>query len=60
MKTITVRIKAVYGNESIYPVCPLALGFAKLLGQKTLTRKDIKMIQEMGFKVEVVTDSVTL
>lgn len=50
---ITVRIKNNYGQDSIYPVCEKAKTFAKLLGQKTLTRRDIATIKELGFAVDV-------
>lgn len=50
---IIVEVKTVYGNQVIYPVDAMAKGFAKLLGQKTLTPRDVDTIKEMGFAVEV-------
>ena len=50
---ITVRIKNNYGVDSIYPVCEKAKLFAKMLGQKTLTRRDVASIKELGFAVDV-------
>lgn len=58
--TIKVRIRNVYGNEAIYPACEAAKVFAELVGQKTLTRRDIEKIKRLGYTVEVVTDQVTL
>ena len=50
---ITIQIKSVYGNETIYPVCAKALQFAKMLNQKTLTKRDLQNIQELGFEIEL-------
>lgn len=50
---ITVRIKNVYGNELIYPVCQQALSFAAIAGTKTLSRNDIAHIRDIGFTVNV-------
>lgn len=58
--TIQVRIKTVYGAEKIYPVCDKACVFAKLVGQKTLTRENIKLIKELGYEILVVADPVSL
>ena len=57
---IQVRVKNVYGNETIYPVCDKAKTFAAMVKQSTLTRTDIKHIKALGFAVEVVTDKVSL
>lgn len=53
MNTISVQIKTIYGTEKIYPACPKAETFCKLIGQKTLTDIDIKRIKELGFEVQV-------
>lgn len=52
--SIQVEIKNVYGNEAIYPICDKGKTFASMVGQKTLTRRDIDHIKELGFTVEVV------
>ncbi len=46
---ITIRIKNVYGNETIYPVCEKGLLLAKFKGQKTFTRKDVDALKELGY-----------
>jgi hypothetical protein len=51
MTTITVKIKNVFGNERIYPVCPQAKLFAQISGHKTLTRDAIDLIKKMGYSV---------
>ena len=50
---ITVRIKHVYGNRLIYPVCEKALIFSKMLGTKTLTDSAINYIKQLGYSIEV-------
>lgn len=58
--TIKVRIKTVYGNENIYPACPLAKSFADLVGTKTLTDRSIRIIKSMGITVKVLQERDTL
>lgn len=54
MQQITVEIQNKYGKEYIYPACSNAFIFCQLLGeQKTLTRKDISFIKELGYEVKV-------
>ena len=53
MTAIKVEIKSVFGNEKIYPACPVAEGFCKLINQKTLTERDINCIKELGYEVQV-------
>lgn len=55
MKTIAVEIKNVFGNEKIYPASPEADIFAKLIRQKTFTERDIAIIKELGYEVQVQT-----
>jgi hypothetical protein len=48
---IIVEIKTVYGNETIYPKCEQAKGFASIAGTKTLTRSVISTVKKMGYAV---------
>lgn len=50
---ILVKIKNVYGNEMIYPVCEKALIFANMAGTKTLTHQSIKQIKALGYTIAV-------
>ena len=56
-RKITVKIKSVYGEEKVYPVCPDAKTFANLAGTRTLTLGTIEQIKRLGYKVELVTQS---
>lgn len=55
---IIVSIRHVYGNETIYPVCPKAKTLAALAGTKTLTRTALAHIRALGF--EITLQPVTL
>ena len=58
---IVVQVKQVYGNDTVYPVCDRAKLFAELLGQKTLTFTDLRIIQKIGFAVtQQPTPTLTL
>lgn len=50
---ITVEVRTVYGNQSIYPVCETAKTFCELLGTKTLPRRQIDLIKKLGYQIEV-------
>ena len=53
MKEIKIKIKAVYGNDVIYPVCSDARLFAELAGTKTLTKQAVNVIKNLGYTVTV-------
>ena len=57
---VTVEIKSVYGNETIYPVCEQAKFFARLAGTKTLTRGAINLIKAQGYTVIAQQPAVEL
>ena len=48
---IKVFIENVYGNKTIYPACKKSNIFAKMLNQKTLTKRDISCISELGYTI---------
>ena len=50
---LTVEIKNVYGNETIYPVCEKGQLLASFKGQKTFTRKDIDTLKKLGYSFVV-------
>jgi hypothetical protein len=52
MKTeLIVEPRKHYGETRIYPKCELAQGFARLLGQLTLTPANIQGIIRLGFTI---------
>ncbi len=49
-----IDIKRKYGRERIYPANAVAEAFVILSGQKTLLREHLKIIQDLGFRVELI------
>lgn len=58
--TLKVSIASHWGTETIYPECELSRSFARLLQQKSFTRRDIERIKGLGFVFEVQTREVKL
>ncbi len=52
-RIITVKIKNVYGNDLIYPICEKAKKFSALVGKKTFSRTEVSWIKDLGFEVRV-------
>ncbi len=52
---LKVKIKNVFGNKTIYPLCEKGVLLAKFKKQTTFTDNDVSMLKELGytFKVEV-------
>lgn len=50
-KQVKVYVKSVYGKVHIYPANQTAEAFATLIGTKTLSEGDLKIIQALGFEV---------
>ena len=56
--TITVKIKNVYGQERIYPICQQAKTFIELTGKLTFDKFDIEKIKSLGFEIKVQTQTL--
>ena len=58
---IVVKVKNIYGNKTVYPVCGDAKLFARIAGHSTLTSSTIDLIKKLGYVIEVEQDQpVTL
>lgn len=58
---IVVKVRNVYGNQTVYPVCADAQLFARIAGHSTLTHTTIDLIKKLGYVIEVEqTEPVTL
>lgn len=53
-KQISVTIRQVYGNETIYPACRTSAFFAALAGTKTLTDDALRLIAANGYEIVAV------
>lgn len=49
-----LEVRSVYGEWKIYPFGPVAEGFARIAGTKTLTGGALREIERLGYRLEVV------
>lgn len=56
--TITVRVRNVYGNKTVYPACDKSQIFAQLAGHSTLTSATLDGVRRLGYLIEVVQEVV--
>ena len=57
---ITVEIKNVYGNQSVYPACYTSQLLAKLAGTKTFTRSALDTIKKLGYSITVAQPKISI
>jgi hypothetical protein len=55
---ITVIVKHVYGNRTIYPACEKSKLLAALNGTKTLTDYAIAIIKKLGYTITVKPETI--
>lgn len=46
-----ILVKQVYGNTTFYPMCENAELFSRIAGSKTLTRKTLTYIKQLGYEI---------
>jgi hypothetical protein len=51
---VQVRVKNVYGTDTVYPANEAAELFAQIAGTKTLTPQTMHLIRRLGYTVELV------
>lgn len=51
--SITIQIKNVYGNETIYPACKHSAFLCAIARTKTITQDMMRMIVAQGYDVHV-------
>ena len=52
-KEITIESRDVYGRTLYYPACKKAELFAQLIDKKTLTPETIKIVEELGYTINI-------
>jgi hypothetical protein len=57
-KKLIVRVKAVYGNELVYPVNTEAKLFATISGKKTLDSVTLAAAVQLGFVIEIEPQTI--
>jgi hypothetical protein len=60
MRTVEIEIKNIYGVEKYYPKCDKAKLFTKMLGQSTLTERDVSVIKQLGYEVVSLAQEIKL
>jgi hypothetical protein len=55
---IVVRVRNIYGNKTVYPVCDKAKVFAQIAGHSTLTSATLDGIRRLGYLIEVQQETV--
>lgn len=58
MTTITVSIKNVYGNRTIYPDCDVSHKLVDLIGAKTFTSRAIDQLKGLGYTFIVKQEEI--
>ena len=58
MTTLTVTVKNVYGNRTIYPACDVSRKLADLIGTKTFTDRTIEQIKGLGYIFTVKHETI--
>lgn len=53
---VQVEVRSVYGCDRIYPANDAAVTLAALAGKRTFSDADLKLIRELGFRVEEVAN----
>lgn len=48
--TVIIKIKSVYGQDKVYPLCATGKAFARIAGTKTLTEQTIHEMKTIGVK----------
>ncbi len=59
-KSILIERKMVYGNELFYPACEQSRLFAVLANTKTLTKRDLGIIKELGYEIKLKQQEFTI
>ena len=55
---LKVKIRNIYGNKTIYPICEKSKLLAKFKKQKTLTDDDVTLLKELGYTFTVESDQL--
>lgn len=53
-QVVVVKEKSIYGGTLIYPNNDTASLFADLINKKTFSRRDLSIMVDLGFRIEVI------
>lgn len=57
---ITIEKRNIYGNDLYYPACSKSEQFCILTGKKTLGLRELNVIKNIGFEIDLKTDKLEL
>ena len=53
-RVIKIKEKSVYGGILLYPNNQTANYFAKLINKKTFSRRDLIIMDDLGYRIEII------
>ena len=54
---VQVKIKQTYGRDNIYPANETALLFTRIIGNKTFSKQQLRLIKELGYEIEPISQT---
>lgn len=57
---IVIKRREQYGTERFYPECVKAALLARLAHRRTFTRAELSLIKELGYKIVIKQEEVTI
>ena len=57
-KEVFFELKNVYGNELIYPSCPISNAMIKLKNAKTFTKNDLNVFKALGLIIKWKAETI--
>lgn len=55
---LLIKIKNVYGNETVYPVCENSQLMCELLKVQTFTERSINILKKLGYTFTVQSQTL--
>lgn len=52
MTLLKLRLIESYGRLRIYPLCEMSAFLIQLIGHKTFTEKQVRILEKIGYKIE--------
>lgn len=53
-KVVEIKEKSVYGGTLLYPNNQTARFFSELVNKKTFSRRDLSIMADLGYKIEII------
>jgi hypothetical protein len=53
-QVVEIKEKSVYGGTLLYPNNQTAMFFAELVNKKTFSRRDLSIMADLGYRIEII------